>query len=350
VGKWQYHNTYKNQNKGLFDWSRFNEGQHWIGSTPASEVSQDQAIEFLRARPKNKPFALTVAFYPPKPVGESREPGMQFKPNNETKKLYENVTIADVPYNMSEAFHALPKFLQAQKTYGHRRWYERYRTPEHYQESMRNYYALITQVDLACKNIVDELKDQKLENETMIIFTTDNGMQHGAHGLAGKWYPHQESIRVPLIVYDPRIPDEKRGTVDESFTLNIDLAETILGAAGIVPPSTMQGRDISDLYLINDGGKKRALEKNPWREEFFYEFPSIEERNIPSSTALVRKEWKYINWPNQHDYDQIFHLKSDPLELNDMREDPDTTDVLNEMKQRHAELKNDIMKDEANLC
>ena len=109
---------------------------------------------------------------------------------------------------------------------------------------------------------------------------------------AGKWYPHEESLRVPLIVYDPRMPANKRGTTDDSFTLNIDLAPTILGAANITKPTTYQGRDISDLYL-------RADTTPEWRTEFFYEHPvHLSEQVIPASSALVRKGIKYIKWPN----------------------------------------------------
>jgi arylsulfatase A-like enzyme len=90
-------------------------------------------------------------------------------------------------------------------------------------------------------------RKQGLYNNTMIIFTTDdNGMFHGSHGLAGKCYPYQESsICVPLIkLYDPRRPKDKVGTIDDSFTLNVDLAETILGATGLKPTKGMQeGRE-----------------------------------------------------------------------------------------------------------
>ena len=172
-------------------------------------------------------------------------------------------------------FQQLPKFLQTGRT-AQARFYNRYRTSEHFQESMKNYYALISGVDQACKEIIDKLKAEGLYENTMIIFTADNGMFHGAHGLAGKWYPYQESIRVPLIIYDPRMPKEKVGTLDDSFTLNIDLAETILGAAGIKPPDVMQGRDISDLYLRtnekNDYHNSASVHKEPWRKDFFYDF------------------------------------------------------------------------------
>jgi len=212
--------------------------------------------------------SVSFRSYPPKPVGVSEEPGGQFMPKNSTRALYENITIPEL-YKMSHARSLMPPFLQWERTAAVARFMQRYGTQEHYQKSMKNMYALITQVDQACKEIVDEVKKQGLLDETMIIFTTDNGMFNGAHGLAGKWYPYQESIRVPLIIHDPRMPESKRGTLNDDFTLNVDLAETILGAAGLRPHPDMQGRDIADLYLED---RKAARKENPWREEFFYDF------------------------------------------------------------------------------
>jgi len=206
---------------------------------------------------------------------------------------------------------------------------------------MKNIYALITQVDNACKEIVDELKKQDIYNNTMIIFTTDNGMFHGAHGLAGKWYPYQESIRVPLIVYDPRMPLDKRGAVDDSFTLNVDLAETILGAAGLKPHKRMQGRDMSDLYLPKIENGKPVLERKPWRDEFFYEFTFQDENFIPSSNALVRKRWKFIDWYLK-DHVQLFDLDNDPLELHDVKDDPANAEIIKEMRERLNELRDEL--------
>lgn len=343
VGKWQY---WSPKTEKLFNWSHLFEGHHWERRNgidyPASEYAKLQAINFLNQRPKDQPFALSVAFYPPKPVGDSDIPGEQWKPTNETKKLYENVTIPRPEYN--ESFSKLPDFLKNENHAAVHRYHTRYRTEEHYQESMRNYYALVTGVDQACKEIVDKLKNDGLYNNTMIIFTTDNGMFHGSHGLAGKWYPYQESIRVPLIIYDPRMPKDKIGTLDDSFTLNVDLAKTILGAAGVKPDDQMMGRDISDLYLPNNAKNKyhdsAPVDVEPWREEFFYEFPSPDP-GIPPSTALVRKEWKYIHWLG-HDREQLFHLKEDPLELNDLYQDEKYQSVLKEMRERHGELKKEL--------
>ncbi len=153
---------------------------------------------------------------------------------------------------------------------------------------------------------------------------------------------------MPLIVYDPRMPAEKVGIVDDSFTLNVDLAETILGAAGLKPHRLMQGRDISDLYLPNVENGKTAIERKPWRDEFFYEFTFLDENFIPSSNALVRKKWKLIDWYHYKKY-QLFDLEEDPLELNDLVGEPSNAYIVSEMKKRLEEIR-DGMKEPSKGC
>lgn len=180
---------------------------------------------------------------------------------------------------------------------------------------------------------------------------TDNGLFHAEHGLAGKWYPYQESIRVPLIVRDPRMPEKRRKTLDDSLTLNIDLASTILGAAGIEPALRMQGRDIADIYLPslgerdsidpNDNSVTPAVEKNPWRREFFYEFPSSAERIMPSNTAVVTHNLKYIYWPT-YKYEQFFNLTADPLEQEDLINRTEYANIIDGFRSRHAVYKNEV--------
>jgi len=168
-------------------------------------------------------------------------------------------------------------------------------------------------------------------DNTLVIFTGDNGYYHAEHGLADKWYPHQESIRVPLIVRDPRMAKRLHGQTNDVFALNVDLAPTILSAAGIAAPPRMQGRDLAPLYL--------AKEPPAWRTEFFYEHPTIRNTNfIPSSEALVRKDWKYFYWPD-FKREQLFDLRTDPREENDLVNDPKSAGQLAEMRQRFAELK-----------
>jgi arylsulfatase A-like enzyme len=101
----------------------------------------------------------------------------------------------------------------------------------------------------------------------------------------------------------------------------------------------MQGRDISDLYLDRTG-----LAENPWRDEFYYEFPID---YFPNCSALVRKKWKYMHWPT-HKYEQLFDLENDPFELHDLGNTSEVGDILKEMRARHIELYNKIAESESN--
>jgi arylsulfatase len=112
IGKWQYRNS---NTASLFNLSYLHEGQHWYTvrgkRMHANDRARDDAIDFLRKRPTDRNFAMTVAFYPPKPVGNSAEPGDQWKPDEAHEALYANETFVQ-PYNYSEAFAFVPDFVQ----------------------------------------------------------------------------------------------------------------------------------------------------------------------------------------------------------------------------------------------
>ena len=221
--------------------------------------------------------------------------------------------------------------LQNDKNEGRNRWGWRFDTPERYQEYMKNYYRLATEVDSVCGRVIDELKAQGLYDSTLVIFTTDNGYFHGEHGLADKWYPYQESIRVPLIVHDPRMPSTKAGATNDALTLNVDLAPTILTATGVAIPSGMQGQDFRGFIC--------KMARRVGAPTFFYEHATIRDVNfIPSSEALVNKSWKYIYWPD-FKVEQLFDLEADPLEENDIVQAAEAQAQLQQMRLRFAELK-----------
>ncbi len=244
--------------------------------------------------------------------------------------LYADATIPVPKTATDDHFARLPPFLANEKNEGRHRWHWRFDTPQRYQESMKNYYRLASEVDAACGRVIAELERQDLLDRTLVIFTTDNGYFHGEHGLADKWYPYQESIRVPLIVRDPRMRAANVGGVNDDLTLNVDLAPTILAAAGVAAHARMQGRDFAPLYAAED--------KPPWRTEFFYEHPTIDRTDfIPSSTALVRKNVKYIWWPD-YDYEQLFDLTADPYEEHDLARDPAQAPTLEKLRTRFARL------------
>ena len=129
------------------------------------------------------------------------------------------------------------------------------------------------------------------------------------------------------------MPQSMKGKRNDDFTLNIDLAPTILSAAKIPVPKQMQGRDMAKLYTDPNSSKD-------WRQEFYYEWFTGDKQDIPASLALVRKDSKYILWP-EYDYEQLFRLDNDPFEERDLFKSNLTTDkeLLENMKTKMDELK-----------
>lgn len=329
VGKW--HNGKFPKEK--FDFTGLTPATHWINrpdgdKTHITQQNENDALEFLRTRPAGKPFCLTVAFFATH--AEDGNP-LQYLPQPESMKLYQDVTIPVPKTATDEAFRKLPDFIANEKNEGRHRWHWRFDTPEKFQSMMKNYYRMASEVDAACGRVLAQLaKDGLLEN-TLVVFTADNGNFHGEHQLADKWYPYEESLRVPLIIHDPRMPRRMSGKTNDDFALNVDLAPTILAAAGIQPPPAMQGCDLAPLYLSGT--------KPDWRGEFYYEHAIIRDKSfIPASQALVRKDMKYILWPD-FEREQLFDVAADPFEEHDLISDPSKKGTLDEMRLRFATLR-----------
>ena len=329
IGKW--HNGTFPQDK--FDFGRAYSGTHWIREADGTKIhvtqkNENDALEFLRTRPTDKPFVLTLAFFATH--AEDQNP-LQFLPQPASMELYKDTVIPVPKTSSDEDFKRLPPFIANEQNEGRVRYHWRFDTPEKYQTMMKNYYRLATEVDATCGRVLAALRQQGLLENTLVIFTADNGYFHAEHGLADKWYPYEESIRTPLIVRDPRMPAAQRGQTNDDFTLNVDLAPTFLAAAGIAAPARMQGRDLSSLYLASTAAA--------WRTEFFYEHATIKNIHfIPSSEALVRKDVKYLYWPDfQHE--ELFDLTADRAETHNLAAAPNQAKTLASLRSRFAELK-----------
>jgi arylsulfatase A-like enzyme len=329
IGKW--HNGTFPQDK--FDFGRAYSGTHWIREADGTKIhvtqkNENDALEFLRTRPTDKPFVLTLAFFATH--AEDQNP-LQFLPQPASMELYKDTVIPVPKTSSDEDFKRLPPFIANEQNEGRVRYHWRFDTPEKYQTMMKNYYRLATEVDATCGRVLATLRQQGLLENTLVIFTADNGYFHAEHGLADKWYPYEESIRTPLIVRDPRMPAAQRGQTNDDLTLNVDLAPTFLAAAGIAAPARMQGRDLSSLYLASNAPA--------WRTEFFYEHATIKNIHfIPSSEALVRKDVKYLYWPDfQHE--ELFDLTADRAETHNLAAAPNQATTLASLRSRFAELK-----------
>jgi len=297
-----------------YDFLRAYHGVHWIESgserVHVTEKNARDSLEFLQSRPKDRPFALAVGFFAAHAQDNAKE---QYLPQDWSAAFYKEKRIPPPIHGDPRYQAALPPFLASEANEGRVRYHWRFDTPESYQSYMTRYYRLITEVDGAIGRIVDELKAQGVYEDTLIVFIGDNGYFHADRGLADKWYPYEESIRVPLIVRDPRLAAARRGRTLDQLALNIDVAPTIVRAADLPLPSVMQGEDLSPLYLRSG--------RPVWRDEFFYEHPTVTSKDrIPTSQAVVRRDWKYVEWP-EFDYRQLFDVKDDPGELKNLAAD-----------------------------
>lgn len=329
VGKYGVGKIKENQ----FDYSVEYEGKHWLPNGKGDSIhvtakNEKDALYFLKNRPKEKPFLLSLGFFATH--AEDRHPD-QYRYQPSSEKYYQNIVIPIPKTATDAALKALPPFLSDATNEGRNRWHWRFDSPEKYQKYMKAYYRMLTELDLAVGKIVEELKAQGVYENTLIIFLGDNGYFQSDHQLADKWYPYEESIRVPLVVYDPRLPASKRNSSNNEFVLNIDIAPAIEAAAGESIPSTVQGRDFSALYLNKKAPK--------WRQDFYYEHPVVNKISfIPSSEAVVTHRNKYIFWPD-YQTEEYFDLKKDRYEEHNCIANKKNQPVINKLKKRMAELK-----------
>jgi len=287
-----------------------------------TQIMGEQAIEFLQGCTKDQPFCLSVSFKAPH-VQDS-DP-RQFLYDRAYADMYKDVMIPTPETADPSYFEALPEFLRTSEA--RRRWEIRFSTPEKFQESVKSYYRLISGVDVVIGKIREQLAQLNFADNTVLILTGDNGFYLGDYGLAGKWFPHEKSIRVPLVVFDPRAIRKLRGRTAVQTVLNVDIAPTILELAGVSIPEQMQGQSLVPLL---EGKRPR------WRSEFFYEHP-FEHKTIARTIGLRTERFKYAHYVD-YDYEELYDLKNNPQETINLAKDEKYQDTLNALRKRCDEL------------
>ena len=333
IGKWGVGQPPKE----LFDYNKGWPGQNRYvqkidGKTAhLTAVMGDQALEFLDGAPADRPFCLSISFKAPH-CQDGTPAFQQFPYDPSLKPLYRDVTIPPAPLSDAAFFESLPEFL---KTSENRvRWNVRFATEKMYQDSVKSYYRLISGVDREVGRMVGKLRELALDDNTVFLYHGDNGFYLGERGFAGKWYPHEVSIRVPLIVYDPALPAKRRGARCDEMALSIDLAPTILATAGVKAPERMQGENL--LPLVHG-------ENPPWRTEFFYEHLFVHAR-IPRSEAVRDQRHKYVRFLDSDPlYEELYDLEKDPQEARNLANQPEHAATLRHMREKwealHAQAK-----------
>ncbi len=293
------------------------------------QIATDRAIEFMGKQPTEKPFCLSICFN--SPHAEDGELENLYPWPKTVEGLYEDTTIPLPPLGDQKYFLAEPKFLQ--EAINRIRWKWQFDTPEKFQRNVRSYYRMISGIDHEIGRLTAELKRLGLDQNTIIVFMSDNGYFLGERGLSGKWIHYEESLRVPLLIVDPRLPTSRQGTTATQMALNIDIAPTILEFAGVKIPKQYQGKSLAPLVR----GKKPS-----WRHDFFCEHLLVDP-TIPQWEGVRDERYVYARYFGQKPvYEYLHDLWKDPQEVHNLVSDKNYSGVLGRMKRRLKELKESV--------
>ena len=289
-----------------------------------TELIVDKGIEFIKSQPKGQPFAVNMWFNACHAEDSDRRPGIGHFPwPRAVDGMYEDIEIAPPRLNDPAIFEAQPDFLKT--TINRERYFWRWNTPEKYQTNIRAYYRMVSGIDGAIGRFVAALEEEGLSDNTIIVYSADNGFHMGNRGFAGKWSHYEESLRVPLIIYDPRVSNRRKGQETELQALNLDLPSTFLDWAGVEIPERYQGRSLKD--IIEKGSQRN------WREDTFHEHFAVR-RRIPAFEGIRNDRYKYVRYIDEGNREFLHDLEKDPDELVNLADDPEYATVLRTMRSR----------------
>ena len=293
------------------------------------QIATDRAIEFLKTQPATKPFCLSISFN--SPHAEDGKLDNLYPWPTTVDGLYDDVAIPPPPLVDEKYFQAEPEFLR--KSLNRIRWYWQFDTPEKYAKNVRAYYRMISGIDHEIGRLLAELERLGVLENTIVIFMADNGYFLGERGFSGKWVHYEESLRVPMLIADPRLPAERRGKTEDRMALNIDIAPTVVEFAGLDVEKTHQGKSLVPLV---------RGEKTAWRHDFFCEHLFVHP-DIPQWEGVRDHRYVYARYFTQKPVFEFLHdLKEDPHELQNLARAGGHGELLGRMRRRTNELRDAV--------
>lgn len=280
-----------------------------------TDLMGDQMEDFLKNARPDQPFCLSVSFKAPH--AQDAAP-VEFPAAERFRDWYTAQTMPKPEATGERYYRQFPDWFRANDRNESRvRWSRRFANDSLFQNTVKSYYRLVSGVDAVVGRLRQTLRERGLSDNTVIVFTSDNGFYLGEYGFSDKWYGHELSLRVPLIVYDPRRPN-RQGKQSDRYVLNVDVAPTLLTLAGLPVPKQMQGRSLTT--LMDDP-------RTAWRSAFYFDhrfdLPSV---FIPQSEGVLSRERKYVRYFNQRqpgqEYEEVYDLRSDPHELRNLAPTP----------------------------
>ncbi|WP_419194089.1 sulfatase-like hydrolase/transferase [Novipirellula herctigrandis] len=305
-------------------------------------IKGDSMIHFLETQPEGQPFCLSISF---DAVKNDRDSDM-YGPH---VALFKDKPMW-VPKNYVEGENEkLPQVLKdhARGVYLHR---DRTSTPQEYQRRTRRFAVQGYTVDQQVKRLMDKLKEMGVLENTVVIYTSDNGRFHGSQGLFDKAILYDEAMKQPLIVFDPRAPKSRRGSRVDAMVSSVDIAPTILSLAGLEVPPSMKGRDLGQLLAgTQDLSKWRdtVLMENFFIQELLgkgrkkgvtpdaQNIELIANKRSYRSRGVRTERYKYFAY-FEHDpvIEELYDLKEDPHEQDNLISNPEYAAVLEKLREK----------------
>lgn len=286
--------TYEFDKEGNYSEERLNP----LTGLHSSELYAEAGIEFLKNYESEKPFFMYMAFQAPH---DPREVVQKYI------NMYDTAQLSLPPNFMpNHPFDNGEIDIRDE-------WLAGYpRTPAEIKANIAAYYAMITHLDEQIGRVLETLEEQGMMENTIIVFSGDNGLAVGQHGLMGKQNLYEHSIHVPLIFAGPGISE---GTKKNTLAYLFDIYPTLCSMAGINAPATVQGQVLPVLDTA----------KTVSRESLFFAYKHFQR-------ALRNERYKLIKY-NVDDKitTQLFDLKEDPFETNNLANNPDYQEKLKEM-------------------
>jgi arylsulfatase A-like enzyme len=301
----------------------------------------DQALVLLRERPKNAPFCLLCQF---------KAPHRDWSPASRFEKMFDDVEIP-IPRTFEDKLEGRPEALRrAEMAIADMPDFRARGVPEslpaverrrrNLQLLVKNYYRVLLGVDENVGRVLDFLDKEKLAENTVIFYTSDNGFFLGEHGLFDKRLMYEPSIRIPMLVRWPaRIP---AGRVDSThLVLNVDVAPTILEMASVPVPTWMHGR--SWMPLLANQPASGPGSSVPWRDAFlyeYYEYPAV--HCVRKNRGVRTDRWKLIHFWEQPEEWELYDLKADPDEMINLASRPEHAATLASLRARLETLRREL--------
>jgi arylsulfatase A-like enzyme len=315
----------------------------------ATDITTDLALDFL-SKAGSKPFCL---------IYQHKAPHRPFKPAPRHAHLLDNVELPypptfnddystrrvakeaqDMRFDISLAgdYKDLPKGLSPEER---KKWI--------YQRFVKDHYCALHGVDENLGRVLDYLDKNGLAEDTLIMYTSDNGYFLGEHGWYDKRFMYEPSLRVPLLVRYPRLAGP--GKVPPAMALNVDFAPTILDFAGVPIPDSMQGNSLrpvlegrtppdwrkSIYYSYHENSwKLRGAGKEQMSDPTFQYFTA---HRVGPHRGVRTDRYKLIEYYSEGDYWELFDLEKDPTELNNVYGEPASASVTAQLKQELQRLR-----------